>query len=216
MIKYVAPSLLSADFNNLGHDIDMVNRSEADWFHLDIMDGVFVPNISFGFPVIEHIAKLARKPLDVHLMIVEPDKFLERFSDAGANILTVHWEACTHLHRTLSRIRQLGMKAGVSLNPHTPVELLDDILQEADLVLIMSVNPGFGGQKFIERSMSRISRLREMIDKGGYSTLIEVDGGVGTHNAAELYAAGANVLVAGNAVFKSENPAETIRAIKNA
>ncbi|HOF92254.1 MAG: ribulose-phosphate 3-epimerase [Tenuifilaceae bacterium] len=216
MIKYVAPSLLSADFNNLGHDIDMVNRSEADWFHLDIMDGVFVPNISFGFPVIEHIAKLAKKPLDVHLMIVEPDKFLERFSDVGANILTVHWEACTHLHRTLSRIRQLGMKAGVSLNPHTPVELLDDILQEADLVLIMSVNPGFGGQKFIERSMSRISRLREMIDKGGYSTLIEVDGGVGTHNAAELYAAGANVLVAGNAVFKSENPAETIRAIKNA
>lgn len=190
MIKYVAPSLLSADFNNLGHDIDMVNRSEADWFHLDIMDGVFVPNISFGFPVIEHIAKLAKKPLDVHLMIVEPDKFLERFSDVGANILTVHWEACTHLHRTLSRIRQLGMKAGVSLNPHTPVELLDDILQEADLVLIMSVNPGFGGQKFIERSMSRISRLREMIDKGGYSTLIEVDGGVGTHNAAELYAAG--------------------------
>ncbi|HNV81739.1 MAG TPA: ribulose-phosphate 3-epimerase, partial [Tenuifilaceae bacterium] len=186
------------------------------WFHLDIMDGVFVPNISFGFPVIEHIAKLAKKPLDVHLMIVEPDKFLERFSDVGANILTVHWEACTHLHRTLSRIRQLGMKAGVSLNPHTPVELLDDILQEADLVLIMSVNPGFGGQKFIERSMSRISRLREMIDKGGYSTLIEVDGGVGTHNAAELYAAGANVLVAGNAVFKSENPAETIRAIKNA
>ena len=216
MINYVAPSLLSADFNNLGHDIDMVNRSEADWFHLDIMDGVFVPNISFGFPVIEHIAKLAKKPLDVHLMIVEPDKFLERFSDVGANILTVHWEACTHLHRTLSRIRQLGMKAGVSLNPHTPVELLDDILQEADLVLIMSVNPGFGGQKFIERSMSRISRLREMIDKGGYSTLIEVDGGVGTHNAAELYAAGANVLVAGNAVFKSENPAETIRAIKNA
>lgn len=216
MKHLVASSLLSANFSNLGKDIEMVNNSLADWFHLDIMDGVFVPNISFGFPVIEHIAKLAKKPLDVHLMIVEPDKFLERFSDVGANILTVHWEACTHLHRTLSRIRQLGMKAGVSLNPHTPVELLDDILQEADLVLIMSVNPGFGGQKFIERSMSRISRLREMIDKGGYSTLIEVDGGVGTHNAAELYAAGANVLVAGNAVFKSENPAETIRAIKNA
>lgn len=216
MVKYVAPSLLSADFNNLGRDIDMVNQSEADWFHLDIMDGVFVPNISFGFPVIEHIAKLARKPLDVHLMIVEPNKFLERFSDAGANILTVHWEACTHLHRTLSKIRQLGMKAGVSLNPHTPVELLDDILREADLVLIMSVNPGFGGQKFIERSMSRISRLREMIDKGGYSTLIEVDGGVGTHNAAELYAAGANVLVAGNAVFKSDDPLRTIERIKNA
>jgi len=214
MIRYVAPSLLSADFNNLGHDIEMVNHSEADWFHLDIMDGVFVPNISYGFPVVEHIARLAKKPLDVHLMIVDPDRYLEKFRDAGANILTVHWEACTHLHRTLSEIRKLGMKAGVSLNPHTPVELLDDILPEADLVLIMSVNPGFGGQKFIENSLSKISRLREMIDRKGYSTLIEVDGGVSTSNAAKLYAAGANVLVAGNAVFKAENPSDAIRLIK--
>ena len=215
MIRYVAPSLLSADFNNLGRDIEMVNSSEADWFHLDIMDGVFVPNISFGFPVVEHLAKLAKKPLDVHLMIVDPDRYLERFRDAGANILTVHWEACTHLHRTLSRIRELGMRAGVSLNPHTPVEVLEDILPEADLVLIMSVNPGFGGQKFIENSIPRIERLRKMIDTKRCNTLIEVDGGVGTHNAGALYNAGANVLVAGNAVFKANNPAETIKIIKN-
>jgi ribulose-phosphate 3-epimerase len=216
MIRYVAPSLLSADFNNLGRDIEMVNQSEADWFHLDIMDGVFVPNLSFGFPVVEHIAKLAKKPLDVHLMIIDPDRYLERFKDAGANILTVHWEACTHLQRTLSQIRKLGMKAGVSLNPHTPVEFLEDILPEADLVLIMSVNPGFGGQKFIQNSISRISRLRQMIDKKGCNTIIEVDGGVGTHNAGELYSAGANVLVAGNAVFNSQNPTESIQIIKNA
>ena len=215
MIRYIAPSLLSADFNNLRRDIEMINQSEADWFHLDIMDGVFVPNISYGFPIIEHIAKLAEKPLDVHLMIVDPDRYLEKFRDAGANILTVHWEACTHLHRTLSEIRKFGMKAGVSLNPHTPVELLYDILPEADLVLIMSVNPGFGGQKFIENSISKTSRLREMIDKKGCNTLIEVDGGVGTSNAAKLYAAGANVLVAGNAVFKAENPSEAIVSIKN-
>lgn len=215
MIRYVAPSLLSADFNNLGRDIEMVNSSEADWFHLDIMDGVFVPNISFGFPVVEHLAKLAKKPLDVHLMIVDPDRYLERFRDAGANILTVHWEACTHLHRTLSRIRELGMRAGVSLNPHTPVEVLEDILPEADLVLIMSVNPGFGGQKFIENSIPRIERLRKMIDTKRCNTLIEVDGGVGTHNAGALYNAGANVLVAGNAVFKVDNPAEAIKIIKN-
>ena len=215
MIRYVAPSLLSADFNNLAKDIEMVNQSEADWFHLDIMDGVFVPNISYGFPVVEHIAKLAKKPLDVHLMIVEPDRYLEKFKDAGANILTVHWEACTHLHRTLSQIRALGMKAGVSLNPHTPVEFLEDILPEADLVLVMSVNPGFGGQKFIQNSISRVKRLREMIAKKACNTLIEVDGGVGTHNAGELYNAGANVLVAGNAVFKADNPAETVRIIKN-
>jgi ribulose-phosphate 3-epimerase len=215
MIRYVAPSLLSADFNNLGRDIEMVNSSEADWFHLDIMDGVFVPNISFGFPVVEHLAKLAKKPLDVHLMIVDPDRYLERFRNAGANILTVHWEACTHLHRTLSRIRELGMRAGVSLNPHTPVEVLEDILPEADLVLIMSVNPGFGGQKFIENSISRIERLRKMIDTKRCNTLIEVDGGVGTHNAGALYKAGANVLVAGNAVFKVDNPAEAIKIIKN-
>jgi ribulose-phosphate 3-epimerase len=214
MEKLIAPSLLSADFNNLGRDIEMVNKSDADWFHLDIMDGVFVPNISFGFPVVEHIAKVAKKPLDVHLMIVHPEHFLERFCDAGANILTVHWEACSHLHRTLSQIKKLGMRSGVSINPHTPVELLDDILIEADLVLIMSVNPGFGGQKFIENSLSRISRLRKMIDQKGLSTLIEVDGGVDLNNATRIYSAGADVLVAGNAVFKSENPLEAIRAIK--
>ncbi len=215
MIKYVAPSLLSADFNNLGRDIEMVNQSEADWFHLDIMDGVFVPNMSYGFPVVEHIAKLAKKPLDVHLMIVDPDRYLERFRDAGANILTVHWEACTHLHRTISEIKKLGMKAGVSLNPHTPVELLSDILHELDLVLIMSVNPGFGGQSFIDNSYSKIEKLREMITEKGCETIIEVDGGVGPHNAGKLYQAGANVLVAGNAVFKAENPNEAIKIIKN-
>ena len=215
MIKYVAPSLLSADFNNLGRDIEMVNQSEADWFHLDIMDGVFVPNMSYGFPVVEHIAKLAKKPLDVHLMIVNPDRYLERFRDAGTNILTVHWEACTHLHRTISEIKKLGMKAGVSLNPHTPVELLSDILYELDLVLIMSVNPGFGGQSFIDNSYSKIEKLREMITEKGCETIIEVDGGVGPHNAGKLYQAGANVLVAGNAVFKAENPNEAIKIIKN-
>ena len=215
MIKYIAPSLLSADFNNLSRDIEMVNRSEADWFHLDIMDGVFVPNMSYGFPVVEHIAKLAKKPLDVHLMIVDPDRYLERFKDAGANILTVHWEACIHLHRTIAEIKRLGMQAGVSLNPHTPVELLNEILPDLDMVLIMSVNPGFGGQSFIENSISKIERLRKMIDEKGCNTLIEVDGGVGTHNAGKLYQAGANVLVAGNAVFKAENPTEAIKIIKN-
>ena len=215
MIKYIAPSLLSADFNNLSRDIEMVNRSEADWFHLDIMDGVFVPNMSYGFPVVEHIAKLAKKPLDVHLMIVDPDRYLERFKDVGANILTVHWEACTHLHRTIAEIKRLGMQAGVSLNPHTPVELLSDILPELDMVLIMSVNPGFGGQSFIESSISKIERLRKMIDEKGCNTLIEVDGGVGPHNSGKLYQAGANVLVAGNAVFKAENPTEAIKIIKN-
>lgn len=215
MIRYIAPSLLSADFNNLGRDIEMVNQSEADWFHLDIMDGVFVPNMSYGFPVVEHIAKLAKKPLDVHLMIVDPDRYLERFKDAGANILTVHWEACTHLHRTITEIKRLGMQAGVSLNPHTPVELLNEILPDLDMVLIMSVNPGFGGQSFIENSISKIERLRKMIDDKGCNTLIEVDGGVGPHNAGKLYQAGANVLVAGNAVFKADNPNEAIIAIKN-
>jgi ribulose-phosphate 3-epimerase len=193
----------------------MVNQSEADWFHLDIMDGVFVPNMSYGFPVVEHIAKLAKKPLDVHLMIVDPDRYLERFKDAGANILTVHWEACTHLHRTIAEIKRLGMQAGVSLNPHTPVELLNEILPDLDMVLIMSVNPGFGGQSFIENSISKIERLRKMIDDKGCNTLIEVDGGVGPHNAGKLYQAGANVLVAGNAVFKADKPTEAIIAIKN-
>ncbi len=214
MKKMIAPSLLSADFNNLGRDIEMINNSEADWFHLDIMDGVFVPNISFGFPVVEHIAKMAKKPLDVHLMIVDPDRYIERFRDAGSNILTVHWEACKHLHRTLTQIKKLGMKAGVSVNPHTPVEILDDILFEAELVLVMTVNPGFGGQKFIENSLNRISRLRKMIEQKGLSTLIEVDGGIDAANAASIYSAGADVLVAGNAVFKASSPEETIKAIK--
>lgn len=216
MNHLVAPSLLSADFANLSADIEMVNNSLADWFHLDIMDGVFVPNISFGFPVVERIKEKVTKPLDVHLMIVDPDRYLERFQDAGSSWLTVHYEACTHLHRTLDQIRNLGMKAGVALNPHTPVELLTDILDYTDLVLIMSVNPGFGGQKFIENSLGRIERLRAMIDKRGLNTLIEVDGGVDTSNASVLYRAGANVLVAGNAVFKSNNPLNTIAQLKKA
>lgn len=207
--------MLSADFANLARDIELVNNSQADWFHLDIMDGMFVPNISFGFPVIERIKALATKPLDVHLMIVDPDRYLERFCDAGADWLTVHYEACTHLNRTLSRIKELGMKAGVSVNPHTPVELLVDILEYADLVLIMSVNPGFGGQKFIPNSIGRIRRLRKLIDSNGLKTLIEVDGGVGPNNAKQLYDAGANVLVAGNAIFKADNPLKAIEMIRN-
>ncbi|NVO09826.1 MAG: ribulose-phosphate 3-epimerase [Bacteroidales bacterium] len=216
MSRLVAPSLLSADFGNLNRDIEMVNASQADWFHLDIMDGVFVPNISFGFPVVTQVKKLAKKPLDVHLMIIDPDRYLEKFKEAGADILTVHYEACTHLHRTLSQIRNLGMKAGVSVNPHTPVELLSEILGEADLVLIMSVNPGFGGQKFIANSYRKIERLREMIDSQKLSTLIEVDGGVDANNASQLYKAGANILVAGNAVFKAENPISVIESLKKA
>jgi len=216
MTHLVAPSLLSADFGNLNRDIEMVNSSDADWFHLDIMDGVFVPNISFGFPVIKQVKKLAKKPLDVHLMIVDPDRYLEKFKEIGADILTVHYEACTHLHRTLDQIRKLGMKAGVSINPHTQVEVLSEILSEADLVLIMSVNPGFGGQKFIENSYSKIERLRKMIDSKKLNTLIEVDGGVDTDNARKLYDAGVNVLVAGNAVFGAKNPADVILKLKNA
>ncbi len=216
MTHLIAPSLLSADFGNLNKDIEMVNASQADWFHLDIMDGVFVPNISFGFPVVMQVKKLAKKPLDVHLMIIDPDKYLEKFKEVGADILTVHYEACTHLHRTLSQIRNLGMKAGVSVNPHTPVEMLSEILGEADLVLIMSVNPGFGGQKFISNSFRKIERLREMIDSHNLNTLIEVDGGVDANNASQLYKAGANVLVAGNAVFKAENPISVIESLKKA
>ncbi len=210
----VAPSLLSADFGHLQRDIEMVNESRADWFHLDIMDGLFVPNISFGFPVIKHIKAHARKPLDVHLMIVDPDRYIKAFADAGADILTVHYEACTHLHRTLQSIREAGMKAGVSLNPHTPVHLLEDILYAADMVLIMSVNPGFGGQKFIEHSYEKIRRLSAMVKDQGLNTLIEVDGGVTVENAPKLVAAGVNVLVAGNTVFSSEDPEETIRKLK--
>jgi len=215
MERIIAPSLLSADFGNLNRDIEMINRSKADWFHCDIMDGQFVPNISFGFPIVEQVKKMAQKPLDVHLMIVEPDRYLDRFKEAGADILTVHIEACTHLHRTLQRIKLLGMKAGIALNPHTSVSLLEDIVAEADMVLIMSVNPGFGGQKFIENSYSKISRLREMAEKKNPSLIIQVDGGVDLSNAAKLYAAGANALVAGNAVFKANNPEEVIAGLKN-
>ena len=214
MTRLVAPSLLAADFGNLSKDIEMVNSSQADWFHLDIMDGVFVPNISFGFPVIKEVKKLAKKPLDVHLMIVDPDRYLDRFKEYGADVLTVHYEACTHLHRTLTQIRSLGMKSGVSLNPHTSVELLDDILEDADLVLIMSVNPGFGGQKFIKNSLKKISRLKEMIIAKGCNTLIEVDGGVDASNADTLYNAGADVLVSGNAVFGAANPKDVIEKLK--
>lgn len=214
MKHLVAPSLLSADFGNLDRDIEMINKSQADWFHLDIMDGVFVPNISFGFPVVKQVKKLAHKPLDVHLMIVDPDRYLERFKAEGADILTVHYEACTHLHRTVSQIRALGMKAGVSLNPHTSVELLNDILEDVDLVLIMSVNPGFGGQKFIKNSLKKIARLKEMIAAKGCNTLIEVDGGVDTSNAQLLYDAGVDVLVAGNAVFGASDPADVISKLK--
>ena len=214
MQKMIAPSLLSADFLQLGKDVEMVNQSEADWFHCDIMDGRFVPNISFGIPVVEAIKRQARKPLDVHLMIVEPEKYFEAFAKAGADIITFHYEASTHIHRAVQQIKALGLKAGVVLNPHTPVAVLEDILADLDLVLLMSVNPGFGGQKFIERTYKKIKRLRKMIEAQHASTLIEVDGGVNTQNAALLFEAGADVLVAGNAVFKSENPVETIRQLK--
>jgi len=211
----IAPSLLSADFLNLGRDIEMVNRSEADWFHCDVMDGRFVPNISFGIPVVKAISQLAEKPLDVHLMIVEPEKYFEAFVKAGADIITFHYEASTHIHRSVQQLKALGVKAGVVLNPHTPVSVLEDILGDLDLVLLMSVNPGFGGQKFIERTYEKIRMLRKMINEQGLSTMIEVDGGVNTENAASLFEAGADILVAGNAVFKSEDPETTIRILKS-
>ena len=213
--KMLAPSLLSADFGNLARDIDIINSSRADWLHIDIMDGVFVPNISFGFPVLEYVKKLSQKPLDVHLMIVEPNKFIDECKNIGAMMMNVHYEACTHLHRTITAIRQAGMKAGVTLNPHTPVELLEDIVNEVDLVLIMSVNPGFGGQKFIENTYSKVARLRSMIERKGSKALIEVDGGVNLDNAANIYRAGADVLVAGNAIFKAPDISAAIEAFKN-
>src|SRR5665648_19014 len=214
MEHLVSPSLLAADFGNLEKDVLMVNRSQADWLHLDIMDGVFVPNISFGFPVIEYVKKVSEKPLDVHLMIVDPDRYLTRFRDAGANILTVQYEACIHLQRTVTEIHNLDMKAGVALNPHTPVSLLKNIIPFVDMVLIMTVNPGFGGQSFIMESFNKIIELRKMIDEGVYKVLIEVDGGIDTKNASKLISSGVNVLVAGNSVFNSDDPAETVRKLK--
>lgn len=215
MDHLVSPSLLAADFGNLEKDIRMVNASKADWLHLDIMDGVFVPNISFGFPVLKYVRKLSEKPLDVHLMIIDPDRFLTQFRDAGASVLTVQYEACTHLQRTVTEIRELGMKAGVALNPHTPVSLLKNTLPYIDMVLIMTVNPGFGGQKFIMESYNKILEMREMIDKGGYDVLIQVDGGIDTGNAAKLIKSGVNVLVAGNSVFSSDDPPGTIQKLKD-
>ena len=214
MAHLISPSLLSANFCNLEKDIEMLNNSQADWLHVDVMDGVFVPNISFGQPVIKHIKKIAKKPLDVHLMIVEPDKFFEDYKNCGADIITVHYEACTHLHRSLSKIRQLGMKAGVVLNPHTPICVLEDIIETCDLVLLMSVNPGFGGQSFIENTYNKIKTLKQLIERKNPNCLIEVDGGVNTENYKKLVEAGADVLVAGNAVFAAENPIKTIKKLK--
>ena len=214
MAHLIAPSILAADFANLQRDIEMVNQSEADWFHIDVMDGVFVPNISFGMPVISAIKKHAKKPMDVHLMIVEPDKFIKEFKKVGADILTVHYEVCQNLHRTIQEIHNAGMKAGVSLNPHTPISVLEDVIRDLDLVLIMSVNPGFGGQSFIENTYKKIIQLRDLIDKSGSGAMIEVDGGVNDKNTPKLVAAGADVLVAGSFVFKSDDPVETIKNLK--
>lgn len=213
-MKLVSPSLLSADFGNLQRDIEMLNQSECDWLHVDVMDGIFVPNISFGQPVIKHIKKHAQKPLDVHLMIMDPGRYINDFKEAGADILTVHYEACTHLDRTIHAIHDAGMKAGVVLNPHTAVSLLEDIVQECDLVLLMSVNPGFGGQKFIENTYSKVRQIRALCNRKNPQCLIEVDGGVNLQNAPLLYEAGADVLVAGNAVFKSADPKQTIHDMK--
>ena len=209
----IAPSLLAADFGNLQRDVEMVNQSEAAWHHLDIMDGVFVPNISYGMPVIKAIASHATKPLDVHLMIIDPDRFIQNFANLGASILTVHYEACTHLHRTLQAIKAAGMKAGVALNPHSKVELLEDVISDIDLVCMMSVNPGFGGQSFIENTFSKIRTLKEIIRSRNLETLIEIDGGVTDANAKQLADAGADILVAGSFVFKSQNPTATISSL---
>ena len=206
----IAPSMLAADFANLERDVNMVNQSQADWFHMDIMDGVFVPNISFGMPVLKAMAQHAKKPLDVHLMIVDPDRYIQTFADLGAAVLTVHAEACTHLHRTVQAIKAAGMKAGVALNPHTPISVLEEVISDLDLACVMSVNPGFGGQKFIENTYDKVRRLRALANANNAEVMIEIDGGVTSENAEALVQAGADVLVAGSFVFKSENPTETI------
>ena len=215
MSHLIAPSLLASDFANLQSECEMINNSQADWYHLDVMDGVFVPNISFGIPVIDFMNKHAKKPLDVHLMIVQPERYITHFKNVGANILTVHIEASTHLHRTLQAIKQEGMQSGVALNPHTTVEQLEPTLEETDLVCLMSVNPGFGGQKFIDGTYKKVEKLRSMIDKAGLATKIEIDGGVTSANARKLIDSGADVLVAGSFVFKAENPTQTIADLKN-
>jgi ribulose-phosphate 3-epimerase len=210
----IAPSVLAADFANLQRDIEMINNSDADWFHIDIMDGVFVPNISFGMPVLAAISKHAKKTIDVHLMIVDPDRYIKTFADLGSNILTVHYEACPHLHRTLQAIKAEGMKAGVALNPHTNIDLLEDVINDIDMVCIMSVNPGFGGQSFIENTYSKVEKLKALINRKNASTIIEIDGGVTNKNAKQLVEAGADVLVAGSFVFNAANPIQTVADLK--